>query len=367
MIPARINLHRGCTHAYVSKKNSSKRTRAAKAVLQDQMKCAQRRAETKFKRRRGTQKQRKIDDLTTLKVSKSMCVSETTCDSSHIFYAPKGVDVLPQKKDDLQRKSRLQRDVTSLEVIDTTDGCTLSGDDGIPIFTLIPRHVVLSCSGDTKAAELKLLKRLSKDTKQTTRGNDREGETTNTKSHYRCVGNQPQRGRHGLLETKIKNDKGRHTWNGIKKMVKRVEHISIQYLSSPLLPGLVKARNAVPWRTFGDSSICASIAHSQDYSSAAHTDPDFFMSMFLTYVDDDEKLSLECEKHIHFCFPTVGYAVALRDGDVLLFNPLYHHCCSQKEKGTKTVHVCSFYLKTGVVGGNDNRIELTEFQKQLLL
>jgi hypothetical protein len=105
-------------------------------------------------------------------------------------------------------------------------------------------------------------------------------------------------------------------------MVKRMEGIAVQYLPSQLLRGLAKARNAVPWLTFGDSSICASIAHSQDYFSAVHTDPDFFMSLFTTYVENGEEISLECKEHIHFCFPTVGYAVALRDGDVLLFNPL---------------------------------------------
>lgn len=183
MNPARINLHRGCTHAYVSKNNSSKRTRAAKAVLQDSMKRARRRAETKSKRRRGAQKQLRIDGLLSLEVSPSKCVSETMCDSSHIFYAPRGLDILPPKSDDLQRKPRLQRDVTSLKVIDTTNGCTLSGDDGIPTFTLIPRHVVLGCTGNAKATELKLLKRLSEVTKQTTRGSDREGLTTKTKFH----------------------------------------------------------------------------------------------------------------------------------------------------------------------------------------
>lgn len=348
------------------------RTRVAKAVLQHELKSAQRRAGSRKQRQRGCRKQRKIKGLTTLKVCEpSMCVSEATCESSLIFYAPRGVILdlspSPPSKKHPKGKPSLQHDVTSLKVINTTEGCTLSGEDGIPIFTLIPRNVVLRCSGQRKMTDLNALKCMSEGTKQLIRGIDREGETTMTKSFYRCVGNQPQRGTHGLIETKIMNDKNRHTWNRLKRMAKCMEGIATQYLPSQLLRGLAKARNAVPWLTFGDSSICASIAHSKDYYSASHTDPDFFMSFFKTYVEDGKEISLECKEHIHFCFPTVGYAVALRDGDVLLFNPLYHHCCSHKEKGTPTVHVCSFYLKTAVVGGNDNRIELTELQKHLLL
>ena len=61
----------------------------------------------------------------------------------------------------------------------------------------------------------------------------------------------------------------------------------------------------------------------------------------------------------HFCFPTYGYAVAVRNGDILLFNPAVHHCCSKQEKQFEKVDVYlnSIYLKTNIVGLNDNRIQ----------
>jgi len=64
----------------------------------------------------------------------------------------------------------------------------------------------------------------------------------------------------------------------------------------------------------------------------------------------------------HFCFPEFGYAIAVRPGDVIIFNPNCYHCISSKNDAYEgiPVHVTSFYLKTAHVGGNDNRRELTE-------
>ena len=60
-----------------------------------------------------------------------------------------------------------------------------------------------------------------------------------------------------------------------------------------------------------------------------------------------------------FCFPTYGCAVGVRSGDIILFNPSAPHCCAKKEKQfeKKNVYVNSFYLKTNIIGLNDNRIK----------
>jgi hypothetical protein len=84
------------------------------------------------------------------------------------------------------KKPNLQHDVVSLKVINTTEGCTLSGDNGIPIFTQIPRDVVLQCSGNKKKTELEALGHISRSAKQIIWGKDREGvTTTRDKSGYR--------------------------------------------------------------------------------------------------------------------------------------------------------------------------------------
>ena len=71
----------------------------------------------------------------------------------------------------------------------------------------------------------------------------------------------------------------------------------------------------------------------------------------------------------YFVFPEIGIAVGLRPGDQLLFNPLFYHCVSTKnfQSYKNKLYVTSFYLKTAIVGGNNNSIPINEEQKQKYL
>ena len=64
----------------------------------------------------------------------------------------------------------------------------------------------------------------------------------------------------------------------------------------------------------------------------------------------------------YFMLPELGLAIGLRPGDHLLFNPLFYHCISTKDCTTykNKVYVASYYLKTAVVGFNDNSIPIEE-------
>lgn len=70
----------------------------------------------------------------------------------------------------------------------------------------------------------------------------------------------------------------------------------------------------------------------------------------------------------YFVFPSHGVAVGIRPGDMVIFNPMHHHCCSLKKVAYKDnpVFLSAFYLNTAVVGGNDNGVELTELQQKTL-
>ena len=66
----------------------------------------------------------------------------------------------------------------------------------------------------------------------------------------------------------------------------------------------------------------------------------------------------------HFCIPFYGVSIALRDGDLLIFNPQIHHCAAHQEIGLNSdIILCSHYLKSLLVGGNNNDVELSEEQK----
>ncbi len=56
----------------------------------------------------------------------------------------------------------------------------------------------------------------------------------------------------------------------------------------------------------------------------------------------------------YFAFPRIGTAVALWPGDLLLFNPQEPYSISSCCKSGDNFFCISSYLKTGVVGLNDN-------------
>ena len=103
---------------------------------------------------------------------------------------------------------------------------------------------------------------------------------------------------------------------------------------------------------------------SVNYDAPAHVDDDFLFSAHqLNAVGVPVKLMSEVAQH--FCFPQYGFAIALRPGDIILFNPHVFHCLSEKTKAYNNVdvHVTTFYMKTAHVGKNNNSLPLTEPEK----
>ena len=78
--------------------------------------------------------------------------------------------------------------------------------------------------------------------------------------------------------------------------------------------------------------------------------------------DDIDRYEMDAGVCNYFTFAEQGVAVALRPGDILLFNPVYEHCLSSRTSAyeTKDVFSLSMYLKTAIVGMNDNSVPLTE-------
>jgi hypothetical protein len=67
-------------------------------------------------------------------------------------------------------------------------------------------------------------------------------------------------------------------------------------------------------------------------------------------------------------FPEQGIAVALRPGDMLIFNPKYHHRLSSYTctYQNKDVYFMLLYIKSAVVGKNNNSIPLNDKETDLL-
>jgi hypothetical protein len=96
-----------------------------------------------------------------------------------------------------------------------------------------------------------------------------------------------------------------------------------------------------------------------------HTDEDFTMSVIQVHLKGRTKYELDDEPVVFFCFPSLGVAVPLRPGDFLVFNPLIPHCISSRCRQSDDVMSLSMFLKSSVVGLNNNQLALTEEQCDL--
>ena len=84
-----------------------------------------------------------------------------------------------------------------------------------------------------------------------------------------------------------------------------------------------------------------------------HIDGDFTMSIVQATIDNQDYV-IDDKVICYFAFPRIGVAVALRPGDFLLFNPREPHSISSRCSREDDVYIISSYLKTAVVGLNDN-------------
>jgi hypothetical protein len=180
---------------------------------------------------------------------------------------------------------------------------------------------------------------------------------------YATVGLKPNRGCTGVAEIwpKMLNTIDR---DEIRKLMRRCEETAKRYLPSNALRGLRTAQLLGDWMEISGvttNPIWGSLACGKNYFLHSHVDEDFFYS--LTTVASKRGLQKEIDRYMmdaevcnFFTFAEQGIAVALRPGDMLIFNPLYHHCLSSRtsEFDSDDVFCLSLYLKTAVVGKNDN-------------
>ncbi len=97
-----------------------------------------------------------------------------------------------------------------------------------------------------------------------------------------------------------------------------------------------------------------------------HTDDDFTMSIIQVFLKGKRQYLFNNEVVVYFCFPTIGVAAPLRPGDYLLFNACIPYCISSRCKVKEEILCTSTYLKTAVVGMNNNDLSLTDEQTRII-
>jgi len=106
------------------------------------------------------------------------------------------------------------------------------------------------------------------------------------------------------------------------------------------------------------SSVYSGLAFGVNVYLHAHVDDDFTYSVIQVHVDSLD-YGVDDEVVCYFCFPCLGVSVPLRPGDFLLINALEYHCLLSRCKDDFDLFAVSSYLKTAVVGGNDNSVPLS--------
>jgi ectoine hydroxylase-related dioxygenase (phytanoyl-CoA dioxygenase family) len=99
-----------------------------------------------------------------------------------------------------------------------------------------------------------------------------------------------------------------------------------------------------------DTQLCVGV----DYWSSIHIDNDFYYNNLSDNMDDNSIL-------FYFVFPSYRVAVPMRSGDVVCFNPLIYHCCTDPTTHGVKNFSCYVSAKTcntqiAVTHGNAERL-----------
>jgi hypothetical protein len=327
---------RGFALTWNSKTNSSKRTvaiaNAMALVKDDGEQCRSK------KKARWTKKHAKIAGLPEIRTNTEKSIQPSVAKGMMFGSSPAdmGLDVY------------------------TSDGGLVHWADPLGcVFSVIviPRSKTMErVNAKNTALVVKALNKLQTTETSCKRSGSKTG-TSTSDATYAIAGSKVRRGGRGFLHDKLSTTDSRASAT-LRKLAQRMEHVVIEFIPSWLLAGITKANGMKAWPTVGQSKFVAAMASSVNYSAPAHLDDDYLFSIHQLNVDGciADNTIVQC-----FCFPTFGFAIGLRPGDIIVFNPHVHHCLSEKGAAynKQDVHVTTFYVKTAHVGKNDNNLPLT--------
>ena len=162
-----------------------------------------------------------------------------------------------------------------------------------------------------------------------------------------------------------------HAARIMRKLIKRCEHMLDSYLSSSLMTGIRKALEALDLRgmlhsnnTEDDPEIYCSVAGGLNVSLTSHRDEDFFFSVVVLLAPPrdgtEEKYTMDDPVLAYFVFPEYNVSIPIRSGDTVIINSTEMHSISTRVLESDKFLCISLYLKSRIIGLNDNRIALTK-------
>jgi hypothetical protein len=196
-----------------------------------------------------------------------------------------------------------------------------------------------------------------------------------TDSKYGCAGVQPCRASPGVRDASYhKRSMPSAHWNNLVETLFDVEKVVATFVSTEELRRVNFAKELIGYKTMTPTSddtvvipckIFGALAYGRNVHLSCHTDRDFSKSVVSVHIDG-KGYKVDDAIVAYFCFPRLGIAVALRPGDVLIFNPSEPHAISSRCNKKHDVFCVSMYLKTAVVSLNDNSLPLTKNEDKCL-
>jgi hypothetical protein len=193
---------------------------------------------------------------------------------------------------------------------------------------------------------------------------------------HACVGPQPSRNSNVVRsQPPFMDHLPEHHWRSLVWVMKRAELCFRQIADHSVLSNVHHAKKLVPFKTFSsrlhlssnyNADFFGGIAFGTNVFLRCHTDADFTMSISQVFLKGRSEYLPNDDVVAYFCFPTIGIAVPLRPGDYFMFNALIPHCISSCCKLEDEIMCASVYLKTAIVGMNNNDLSLTSEQKLVL-
>jgi hypothetical protein len=187
---------------------------------------------------------------------------------------------------------------------------------------------------------------------------------TDNSNKYCCVGAQPGRAEKGVQFGlyRLKHGFQSNDWDSLQKLLKRGEYAFNKYIDTDIIRHISCAKSRVNFKTMEPSPSSSHKKTARYYNGLgfgiivylrSHIDRDFTMSIVQVHIDNHVH-QVDNKILCYFAFPRIGLAVALRPGDFLLFNPQEPHSISSRCRKEDEIFCISSYLKTSVVGLNDN-------------
>jgi hypothetical protein len=360
-------------HVHKSKSSSSKRTQVAavsfKYTLHESVKHS-----TKHKRSLNVNRKRhkQILKLKDVMVGKGALKSNVKC--LNLDYIRNNIVVCDGGDTDLDgikhtsaiRPLRIREgDLWVSDTITAFMGlrCPAPSGDKSPLFIRLPREesIKITKNGSDLCSAMRTCALTQR--QSLSRGKKR-CVFTEDGNKYCCIGAQPGRAERGVQSGLYRLNHGLSSkdWDLMHKILKRAEYAFDRYMDTNVIQHISCARSRVNYKTMGPSPSSSNNKHARYYNGLgfginvylrSHIDADFTMSIVQAHIDNHDYAN-DDKIICYFAFPRIGMAVALRPGDFLLFNPQEPHSVSSRCRREDEIFIISSYLKTAVVGLNDN-------------